>query len=455
MTKKKLFTQFSPVSEKAYKQKIQVDLKGEDYNDSLVWKSPEGIHVKPFYHGDTGTAIPVHTPTQWHIGETIFILEAVAASNTATKAISNGTEALLFMADKPFEIHKLLEPLANKNIPLYFELNFLDYAFAKALSEKANSLNLPLYLNIDLIANLAIDGNWHHSMEQDHSILTELLAHNGNVISVDTGHYQNAGATITQQLAYGLSHVNEYFNFAEGHSLPLDSIHFKVAIGSNYFFEITKIRALRLLFDTLKKEYKTAAKTTCHISAQPTQRNKTLYDYNTNMLRTTTECMSAVLGGANTIINRPYDDIYHKTNEFGQRISRNQLLILKKESYFDAVSNPADGAYYIESLTTELATNALKIFKEIEASGGFLKQLKEGKIQRKIKESALKEQEDFDAGHTTLLGTNIHPNPEDKMKHNLELYPFVKHKPRKTIIEPIIAKRLAEELEKERLDTEN
>jgi len=267
-------------------------------------------------------------------------------------------------------------------------------------------------------------------------------------------HYQNAGATITQQLAYGLCQANEYFNFAESKGLPLDSIHFKIAIGSNYFFEIAKIRALRQLFQTLKKEYTATSNTACHITAQPSKRNKTIYDYNTNMLRTTTECMSAVLGGANTIINRPYDDIYHKTNTFGQRISRNQLLILKKESYFDAVSNPADGAYYVESLTTELATNALHIFKEIEASGGFLKQLQKGTIQRKIKESAQKEQEAFNQGDIHLLGTNIHPNSQDRMKEIIELYPFVKHKPRKTILEPIIARRLAETLEKERLEAE-
>jgi methylmalonyl-CoA mutase len=454
MTNKKLFTDFSPVTAKAFKQKIQVDLKGEDYNKTLVWKSPEGIHVKPFYHRETSIAGPHLTPAHWHIGENIFILDTKVASTTAVKAISNGTEAIHFIADKAFKIEELFKPLVNKNIPLYFELRFLDNAFAKALLEKALDLNITLYLNIDLIGNLVKDGNWYHSNQKDHDILKDLLSHKGNILSIDMDHYQNAGATITQQLAYALCHVNEYFNFTEEHELPLNSVHFKVAIGSNYFFEIAKLRALRHLFQTLIGEYRTTSKTVCHITAQPSRRNKTLYDYNTNMLRTTTECMSAVLGGANTIINRPYDDIYHKTNAFGQRISRNQLLILKKESYFDAVSNPADGAYYIESLTTELATNALHIFKEIETSGGFLKQLQEGTIQRKIKESAQKEEDAFNKGDIHLLGTNIHPNPQDCMKDTIELYPFVKHKPRKTILEPIITKRLAEATEKERLESE-
>jgi methylmalonyl-CoA mutase len=192
----------------------------------------------------------------------------------------------------------------------------------------------------------------------------------------------------------------------------------------------------------------------CHIIATPTKRNKTLYDYNVNMLRTTTECMSAVLGGANSISNLPYDTLYHKDNEFGDRIARNQLLILKHESYFDKVSNPADGAYYIEALTEQLAEKALLLLKEIEEKGGFITQLIEGNIQKKISESASKEQELFDSGKEILLGTNKYPNKNDKMKHDLELFPFVKQKPRKTLIIPIIEKRLAEKLEQERLSQE-
>ena len=121
---------------------------------------------------------------------------------------------------------------------------------------------------------------------------------------------------------------------------------------------------------------------------------------------------------------------------------------------FVSVNNPSDGAYYIESITTQLAEKALTLFKEIEANGGFLHQLKEGLIQRKIKESAAKEQEQFNSGEDILLGTNKHPNPKDKMKHELELYPFVKTNPVKTLIEPIIEKRLAETIEQKRLEDE-
>jgi methylmalonyl-CoA mutase len=148
--------------------------------------------------------------------------------------------------------------------------------------------------------------------------------------------------------------------------------------------------------------------------------------------------MSAILGGADAIANLPYDALYHKDNEFGDRIARNQLLILKNESYFDKVNNPADGSYYIEKLTNQLAEKALALFKTIEENGGFLKQLNEGTIKRKIQESADAEQKLFDSGKEILLGTNKYPNKNDRMKHDLELFPFVKVKPRKTLISPII-----------------
>ena len=172
------------------------------------------------------------------------------------------------------------------------------------------------------------------------------------------------------------------------------------------------------------------------------------------MLRTTSECMSAILGGSNTISNISYDKLFHNSNEFGERISRNQLLILQQESYLAEAQQIADGTYYIEALTTQLAEKALEIFKLIEQGGGFLQQLKDGVIQRKIKESANKEQEQFDKVDLVLLGTNKIQNDKDLMKNDLEKNPFVKNRDEKTLIEPVIQKRLAEKLEQERLNNE-
>lgn len=452
-----LFNEFEPVSAKQWKQKIQFDLKGADYNEALVWTSNEGIPVKPFYHSDDFDEFhkPSETPSNtFKICETIFISNVEKANTLALSAIKSGAESIKFIVpSETTSYERLLENINLDNVSIYFEFQFLSEDVIKKVSAIAPTGGI--YMNTDIIGYLARTGNWYSNLNEDF-LKFEACVKKSSSFSVNTSLYQNAGANMLQQLAYAMAHVNEYFNHIENTSKEVTSeinVVFNVAVGSNYFFEIAKLRALQLLFNTLQQEY--SVDYNCHIFAIPSKRNKAIYDYNTNMLRTTTECMSAVLGGANTICNLPYDAMFHKDNDFGSRIARNQLLILKHESYFDAVNNPSDGSYYLESITQQLAEKALALFKDIEANGGFLKQLKNGTIQRKIKESAAKEQEQFNTGSEVILGSNKHPNSKDKMKDDIEIYPFVKTEKRKTLIEPIIEKRLTENLEQERLKNES
>ncbi|MFY0481880.1 methylmalonyl-CoA mutase subunit beta [Flavobacterium sp. PLA-1-15] len=448
-----LFSEFQPVSSKQWKQQIQYDLKGADYNETLVWESPEGIKVKPFYHIDEqkGFLASDHTP-EFKICQNIFVFDLEKSADRALETLNRGAESIRFtIEDETIDVAKLVAKLPLEHTTVYFNLLFLSIDFVKKIDTIAKEKNATIFVQIDPVGRLAKEGNWHTNLESDLDSLNTLsiACQNIHLISVDGGLYQNAGANAVQQIAYILAHANEYFNRVATISKP---ITIQVAVGTNYFFEIAKLRSIRLLFNLLAKEYDHDFE--CHILAIPTKRNKTLYDYNVNMLRTTTECMSAILGGADAVSNLAYDTLYHKDNEFGDRISRNQLLVLKHESYFDKVSNPSDGSYYIEELTTQLTEKALNLFKDIEANGGFITQLMEGTIQRKIQESAAKEQELFDSGKEILLGTNKYPNKNDRMSHDLELFPFVKIKSRKTLISPIIEKRLAEKMEQERLETE-
>ncbi|THV60351.1 methylmalonyl-CoA mutase [Flagellimonas alvinocaridis] len=463
MSKTGLFQEFPEVSSKQWKQKIQFDLKGADYNDTLVWESLEGIAVKPFYHEEDLQNIKAHPTSasrKWHVGQTIYAGNEEAANKKALESLTKGIEALYFtIPNGETDFGLLLSNIDLGGVPLHFTFQFLAVQPIKNLLEILKGKNAKAYLNIDLIGHLSHDGNWFHNLEKDHAILKEIheLANTHTSVAtfgVDIAIYQNAGANMVQQLAYGLAHAHEYLNHFATSSTTQQSfpIAFKVAVGSNYFFEIAKLRALRWLWGSLASEY--GVDSDCHIMAIPTKRNKTLYDYNVNMLRTTSESMSAILGGADTVCNLPYDAIYHKDNAFAERIARNQLLLLKEESYFETVSEVSNGAYFIESITEQLAEKALALFKQIEKSGGFLSALKKGVIQQKIKESATKEQQLFDEGKIVLLGTNAYQNPQDRMKNDLELYPFVKTQPRKTLIVPIIEKRLAEALEQKRLDDE-
>jgi methylmalonyl-CoA mutase len=449
---KKLFNDFNPISTKQWKQKIQFELNGADYNDTLVWNSPEDIKVKPFYDAsDLPKSFPLATKaSEFKICQNIFVFDIEKSIERALDTLNRGAESLRFtIENEAVAIDTLLEKLPLEKITVYFHLHFISIDFVKKIDAIAKQRNATIFCNLDPIGQLAKDGNWFSTSEKNNfetlSILSKETS-NVSLISIDGSLYQNAGANMVQQIAYTLAHANEYFNRIELINKP---IVFEISVGTNYFFEIAKLRALRLLFNLIAKEYN--HNSDCHLLVSPTKRNKTLYDYNVNMLRTTTECMSAILGGANAIANLPYDALYHKDNEFGDRIARNQLLILKNESYFDKVNNPADGSYYIENLTHQLAEKGLLLFKDIEANGGFLKQLNDGIIKRKIQESADTAQNLFDSGKEILLGTNKHTNKEDKMKNDLELFPFIKVKPRKTLITPIIERRLSEKLEQERL----
>jgi methylmalonyl-CoA mutase len=450
-----LFDDFNPISSKQWKQKIQFELDGAEYNETVIWNSPEDIQVKPFYHRDEfSQAAPVKTQvSNFKICQNIFVYDVEKSIQRAINTIERGAESLRFtIQNEKLDIQKLLENLPLENRTVYFNLNFISIDFVKQLDTISIQKKATFYCNIDPIGYFAREGNWFTTSDKNNFETLEKIftaTTNLSLLSIDLGLYQNAGANITQQIAYSLAHANEYLN-----RLPIITkpIVFQVSVGTNYFFEIAKLRALRMLFKLIASEYN--AEIDCHLLVTPTKRNKTIYDYNVNMLRTTTECMSAILGGADAVANLPYDSLYHKDNEFGDRIARNQLLVLKHESYFDKVDNPADGSYYIESITMQLAEKSLALFKDIEANGGFLKLLNDGTIKKKIQESASKEQELFDSKKEVLLGTNKYPNKEDKMKHDLELFPFVKIKPRKTLITPIIEKRLAEKLEQERLELE-
>ena len=443
------FNEFKKISSKEWKQKIQYELDGEDYSDKLIWKSIEGIDVKPFYHHDEcKIKAPIKRARSWKIGHPIYVKNEKYANSKALKLINGGVESLKFIINNPkISIPKLFHKIDIKTIPIYISTNFLDSNFLKKFKSKNFKTKNSIFILNDPIGHLAKNGNWFINRIIDNKVISDSLAsinHLNGLISVDTGLYQNAGAGMAQQLAYGLAHANEYLNCFKNEIN--NSIVFKFSISGNYFFEIAKLQAFRIIWDSLNKHY--AKDIDCHIVSSPSKRNKTIYDFNVNILRTTTECMSGIFGNSDTIMNLNYDKLYKKNNTFSERISINQLLILKHESKFSEKINPTEGAYYIESLTQKLANKALEIFKDIEKKGGFLKSLMSGEIQKNIKYQADLEKYYYAKSKKYLLGINL--NTENKMKMNSELdfYPFLKSKKRKTLIRPVIERRIAEDIEK-------
>ena len=460
MTANELFKGFEPVSPKAWKQKIQVDLKGGDYNELLTHLSPEGILIKPFYTAEDRTGDPgekARAGRSWKIGHA---LDATGDSTAeqAADALANGVESLLIRLRSGGESPSAgsWDALADKG-SIYWEREDLNAHWEEGIPASCRMQSTVL---ADPIGALAASGNWSLGMEEDLDWVFEAAAATGEsgakfAIMIRAEVYQGAGANRVQELAYTLAHAHEYLlrakNAPEGISI-MDAPVFKVSLGGDYFMDIAKLRALRRLWALLAQDHGLSGD--CHIIALPGLRNKTLYDYNTNMLRTTLECMSAVLGGADLICNQPYDVLYNAPNAFGDRISRNQLLLLRHESHFDKVGNPADGSYYLESLTDQLGTQALELFKTLEKGGGLLAQLKSHQIQKKIRESAEKAARSLNDGDSVLVGSTVFPNPEDRMSDKVPEGYTAKSKGGKTLIEPLPLRRLTAAYESQRLQDE-
>jgi methylmalonyl-CoA mutase len=433
---KALFEEFSPISEKEWKQKIQVDLKGKDYNEVMVTQTDEGIDIKPFYHQDSKVELNIPSPQQWFITEEISTEDIENLETIQSK----GAEAFFLELEDSRELPKFLLGGDTPSIVVLKNINLKD------IEPKENFI-----FAFDPISTLIKTGNWIENQTDD------LQKHQNFVdkthsLTIDARIFHNAGANITQQLAYISAQLQSYLNHLKSIPQPLN-INVFCAIGTNYFFEISKLKALRLLVNTICKSHD--IKYDLKIMSESGVHHMSIYDYNVNMLRSTTECMSAILGGSDFVKNTYYDKIFKSNHNFSRRIARNQLLILKHESYFDKVENVADGSYYINYLTKAIAEKSLQIFKDIEKSGGIIQHLFNGKIQEKINQQLQKTKSQFQSNELKLIGVNVYINEEDKMNSQIEVDVFDRKNRRKTLIKPINPTRIAEILEQKRLKEES
>lgn len=463
-----LFEEFEGVSSKQWKQKIQFDLKGADYQETLISKTPEGVLIKPFYHRDEYKSVGKSKTSQsFKIAQKFRFDSVEKLEEQVREALQKGVEGLALEPVNPFEFHKFMQTLEVdfdlSKIDFHFDLNYFDRVFIQEIQNRLDPKQI--FFGVDLIGNLAKNGNWYFSQIQDHEILKEIICKDKiekNLFLIDVRIYENAGANKIQQIAYALAHANEYANYlvelkeggfidqAQFKSL-LSSFQFKFSVGSDYFLEIAKLQSFRYLWSLILSEY--GVEPNGDLFTEPSVRNKTLYDANVNLLRTSTELMSAILGGSNTVCSLEYDSFFKEEHAFSQRISRNQLLLIREESYLNN-DRFFEGTYYLEALKTEFSQKALELFKEIEKSGGFLKQLKKGTIQKKIKESHDKQIEAFKTEELKVLGSNKYPDPQEFVQEKVERHPFLIKKSRETAVVPIVPKRITEAYEQMRLRNE-
>lgn len=445
-----LFSEFKPVTTEAWENQIQKDLKGADYTKKLIWKTSEGFDVRPYYRerdrAGAGSSEPAWFPfirgnsaadNDWEIREDITVEDVARANEQALHALNRGVSAIGFSLDSIVSdqsMQRLLNDIILDIVSVHFlageHSRFTAHTFySEAKRQHLDPAVLRGSFDYDpMIHSLLTGGNsaWAADKTADYLSWTRQHLPQFRAMTVNAQHFHDSGATTVQELAFALAAGNEYLSQLTEHGLAADDVcrhmQFTFAVGTNYFFEIAKIRAARLLWATIVDQYHPASVDSArmYIHAVSSSRSLTVYDPYVNILRNTTEAMSAGIAGVNSMLIKPFDAAYQPPGAFSTRIARNIQLILKHESYLNKVIDPAGGAYYVEQLTDSIARGAWTLFQEIEKNGGFTAACKVSFIQDKIEESARRSDMNIALRREILLGTNQYPNPGEEMLDKIE-----------------------------------
>ena len=441
----KLFAEFPEVSTEAWEAAIAVDLKGADYERKLVWRTTEGFSLRPYYRAENlegletlGTQAGefpylrgVSGDNSWLTHQTIAVKCPKAANEAALKMLNAGVDSLGFCLSEELSAEQLDELLAGIVLSAV-ELTFCGKGAGKlvapvlAKAEKEGVAKDALHVNfcIDpIVKHLSQKGDWCEECEGGKCLtkIADLVKATAEykyvkVVNVSANVFSDSGSTIVEELGFGLSVAHEYLVRLMEAGLTVDQaakkIRFTFAVTSNYFMEMAKFRAARLLWANIVKQYEPACECSCKmfVHARTSAWNQTVYDPYVNMLRGTTEAMSAAIAGVHSLEVLPFDYAYTNPTEFSERIARNQSLLLKHESHFDQVVDPAGGSYYIENLTKTIADEAWKLFLELEDKGGYVEAFKAGYVVERVKASAAAKDKAIATCRQILLGANQYPN---------------------------------------------
>ena len=492
MEKKKLFEEFPPVSTQQWEEVIVKDLKGADYEKKLVWKTIDGIKVKPYFRqehldgkqyleilpGNFPYTRGIDISNEWEIRQDIIIDNIEDANHKAVDALKKGANAVAFSTknitpETQSQFSALLKGVNLEKHSVHFISGATSLVMIKMLIEEIaiqnlDKTNVKGSFTFDPIGSLSRKGKFYQNENADFASLKDALvlvkeALPGlRILAISGNIFNNAGSSVVQELGYSLSVANEYVSRLITAGLKAEDIlsqmHFTLAIGSSYFLEIAKLRAARMLFAGLASAYNCTSDNASKIQI-PTitsSWHKTMYDPFVNLLRTTTESMAAAIGGTGSHAVKPYDLGYKISDDFSERIARNQQIILKEESFLDKVVDPASGSYYIENLTDAVAEETWRLVIEIENKGGFITAFKTGHIQEEIKKTANLRDLNIATRKEILLGTNQFANQKEKMADKFTLFNCLKknNQSKDAIAEPLRQYRGAEAFEMLRMKTE-
>ena len=442
-SKEKLFAEFAPTTTEEWLEKITVDLKGADFAKKLVWRTNEGFNVQPFYRQEdienlaTTQSLPGEFPfvrgnkkdnNKWFVRQNICVCCPKEANEKAKYILDRGVDSLGFCIKADDVKADFIETLLDGISCDCVELNF-NTCISKAVelagilvayfTKKGYDLtSMKGSINCDPMNKIICKGKEMGDFTPMLKALVEACEQlpGYRCIGVNAVSLNNAGSYIYQELGYALAWGNEYLGMLVEAGVPADkaakAIKFNFGISGNYFFEIAKFRAARLLWAQIVKQYEPKCDCACKMAAhaETSTFNMTVFDAHVNLLRSQTEAMSAAIAGVDSITVQPFDKTYETPDDFSERLARNQQLLLKEESHMDKIVDPAAGSYYIETLTVSIAKQAWDLFLAIEADGGFLAQAKANKVQEAINASGKARREAVSKRKEILLGTNQYPN---------------------------------------------
>jgi methylmalonyl-CoA mutase len=435
---KKLFEDFPPVSTGQWEEQIRTDLGVTDYGPRLIRDTGEGIRVRPFYREEDLEGLGYlesvsslkqegDAPNSWLICQDITPGDPARNNERITAALQGGAQAIrIRLGDAPSVgkdyLQRTFSSISLDGIDLLFK-GFLgadalyDHLLDLVSSGAIRTAYLKGLLGADPLGKMAVTGIPLVVTENLGKLVRRAKENTPGlrVIDVNGALFQEAGSTLVQELAFSLSMANEYLAILTDQGidaiLAAGSLQLSLASGPDYFMEIAKLRAARILWNTLCAGYgmEPGSQRIC-IHSTTSGWNMTLYDPYVNMLRETTEAMSAILGGADLVTVLPFDHPCLDNTAFSDRIARSVQIILRDEVYLERVADPAAGSYYIESLTDTIAEKAWDLFQQAEVKGGFRKAFQSGWIQEQVLKS-IKEKTDLAAsGKKHIVGTNAFPN---------------------------------------------
>ena len=435
--REKLFDMFSPVSPEEWRAKAEVDLKGADFEKKMVWRTDEGFNVQPLYRGvdikdfKTIDSLPgeypyvrgTRTNNDWQARQEIDAADVKEANAKALDVLNKGITSLGFKLHDDFNLDVLLDGIYTDIAQVNFAVcpnKVVEFAkvLVAYLEKKGTADKFVGSIDFNPYKATFKKGKKFEGIAEVAAELLKVVApvKGLRVLSVNSEMLSNAGAYIYQELGYALSWGNEWMAQLTDAGFSADEvasrIKFNMGISTIYFMELAKFRAARMLWAQIVKQYNPQCDCACKmvVHATTSRYSQTMFDSYVNMLRSQTQAMSAALASVDEITVTPFDAPYKKSDEFSERIARNQQLLLKEESHLDKVVDPAGGSYYIEELTMSLAQVAWKLFLETEDKGGFKAAVESYDVTNAVNASANARFDKVAKRREQLLGTNQFPN---------------------------------------------